>query len=319
MNIVFLDTVTMGGDISSRKIKSMYEDFGMVTLYENTAQDKVSDRIVDADIVVMNKCALRAEALKSAKNLKLICVCATGYDNVDLDYCRNNGIAVCNVRNYSTDSVAQVTVAMALSLVCGLRSYTRYVNSGSYAASGSPNYLLPVYHEISSMKWGIVGMGSIGRKTAEIAKALGAEVVTYTRSDSYGYKSIDIDSLCRECDIISLHVPLSAETRNLINADRLKLMKDSAILINVARGAVVDEEAVADAVISGSIGGIGIDVYSNEPIERNSPYHRLYGMDNVIFTPHMSWGAYEARIRCLEIVRNNIRSFIDGENENRIV
>lgn len=319
MNILFLDTVTMGVDISGNKIISMYEQFGNVTLYEKTMPGEIPDKIKSADIVIMNKCRLTAEVLKTAKKLKLICVCATGYDNVDIEYCRENNITVCNVRGYSTDSVAQVTVAMALSLICGLRQYTRYVNSGNYAASGSPNYLLPVYHELSSMKWGIVGMGAIGGRVAKIAEALGAEVVTYTRSDTRGYASVDIDDLCRSCDIISLHVPLTDKTKHLINADRLKLMKDNAILINVARGAVVDESAVADAIISGSIGGIGIDVYDGEPIARNSPYHKLYGMDNAIFTPHMSWGAYESRMRCLEIVRDNIKSFIDGGYENRIV
>lgn len=319
MKIAFLDLVTLGTDISRQDIIERYSGFGEVFTYDNTSPEQLAERIRDVDVVIMNKCRLNAAALKEAKQLKLICVCATGYDNIDIDYCRGNNIAVANVRGYSTDSVAQVTAAMVLSLLCKLSVYNRYVNNGDYAASGSPNCLTPVYHEISSMKWGIVGMGSIGEKTAKIAEVLGAEVVAYTRSDSRGYKKLDIDELCRECDIITLHVPLNDGTRHLINAERLKLMKKNAVLVNVARGAVVDEKAVADAVIAGEIGGVGIDVYDGEPIAENGPYSKLYGMDNVILTPHMAWGSYESRVRCLDIVKGNIESFVNGGNQNRIV
>ena len=319
MKTVFLDSETMGSDISRNDIISAYKDFGEVIVYEKTNPKQIAERIKDAEIVITNKCRLTAAALEAAKSLKLICVCATGYDNIDIDYCGKNNIAVCNVKGYSTDSVAQVTVSMALALICRLRQYDRYVHTGTYAASGSPNCLLPVYHEVSSMKWGIVGFGSIGQKVAKIADALGAEVVVNTRSEISGYTRLEIDELCRVSDIISLHVPLNDETRHLINAERLGLMKKDAVLINVARGAVVDEAAVAEAVIKGKIGGIGIDVYDGEPIARNSPYRELYGMDNVIFTPHMAWGSYEARVRCLNIIRKNIQSFIDGDNMNRIV
>lgn len=319
MKIVFLDLATMGSDIVRNDIISHYMDFGEVYLYEKTKFDYIAERIEDAEIVITNKCRLNAESLEAAKSLKLICVCATGYDNVDIKYCSENNIAVCNISGYSTDSVAQVTVSMALALICRLRSYDRYVHSGTYAASGSPNCLLPVYHEVSSMKWGIVGLGAIGQKVAKIAEALGAEVVVNTRNNCCDYAQLELNELCRECDIISLHVPLNDETRHMINAELLKMMKKNAVLINVARGAVVDEAAVAEAIITGEIGGIGVDVYDGEPIARNSPYRSLYGMDNVIFTPHMAWGSYESRIRCLDIVRENIKSFIDGGNKNRIV
>lgn len=319
MKIAFLDLITLGSDIGRQDITARYSGFGEVFIYDRTSPEQISERIRDVDVVITNKCRLNAEALKEAKQLKLICVCATGYDNIDIDYCRENNIAAANVKGYSTDSVAQVTAAMVLSLLCRLRVYNSFVNSGSYAASGSPNCLTPIYHEISSMKWGIIGMGSIGEKTAKIAEALGAEVAVYTRSDSRGYKKLDIDELCRECDIITLHVPLNDGTRHLINAERLKLMKKNAILVNVARGAVVDEKAVTEAVIAGEIGGVGIDVYDGEPIAENSPYRKLYGMDNVILTPHMAWGAYESRVRCLDIVKENIESFINGGNQNRVV
>ncbi|MDO5397666.1 MAG: NAD(P)-dependent oxidoreductase [bacterium] len=319
MKIVFLDSATMGSDIGRQKIISGYKDFGEVFIYENTKPTQIAERIKDAYIVITNKCRLNADTLEAAKNLKLICVCATGYDNIDIKYCGINNIAVCNISGYSTDSVAQVTVSMVLALICRLRPYNRYVHSGTYAASGNPNCLLPVYNEISAMKWGIVGLGAIGKKVANVAEALGAEVVVHTRNDSCGYKQLELDELCRVSDIISLHVPLNDETRHMINAERLGMMKKNAVLINVARGAVVDEAAVTEAVITGGISGIGVDVYDGEPIARNSPYRSLYGMDNVIFTPHMAWGSYESRIRCLDIVRENIKSFLNGDNKNRIV
>ena len=193
------------------------------------------------------------------------------------------------------------------------------MHNGNYSKSGKPNYMLPVYHEISSMTWGIVGCGAIGQKVAQIASAFGAKVIVYTRSDSQGYESVDIDELCSRADIITLHVPLSEETKHLINASRLKLMKKNAVLVNVARGAVVDEAAVAEAVIQGKLGGIGIDVYDGEPIAVNSPYTRLYGMNNVILTPHMAWGSYESRIRAVEMVKENIEAFVSGKDLNRIV
>ena len=169
------------------------------------------------------------------------------------------------------------------------------------------------------MTWGIVGCGAIGQKVAQIASAFGAKVIVYTRSDSQGYESVDIDELCSRADIITLHVPLSEETKHLINASRLKLMKKNAVLVNVARGAVVDEAAVAEAVIQGKLGGIGIDVYDGEPIAVNSPYTRLYGMNNVILTPHMAWCSYESRIRAVEMVKENIEAFVSGKDLNRIV
>lgn len=319
MKIVFLDSATVGTDISRQEIISKYRDLGEISIYEKTKQDQVAARIKNFDIIITNKCILNKEVLEEAKNLRLICVCATGYDNVDIKYCKENRIAVCNIKGYSTDSVAQVTVSMVLALICRLRAYNRYVHSGLYAASIRPNCLLPVYHEISNMKWGIVGFGAIGQKVARIAEALGAEVVVHTKHTSSGYKQLELDELCRVSDIITLHVPLNDETRCMIDAEHLAMMKKNAVLINVARGAVVDEAAVTDAVITGAIGGIGIDVYDGEPIARNSPYRNLYGMDNVIFTPHMAWGSYESRVRCLDIVRENIKAFVNGNDKNRVI
>lgn len=319
MKIVFLDFETMGEDITQNMLFDKFEEFGELYFYSLSRGLDIKERIKEANIVITNKCKITKDLLDGAVNLKLICVCATGYDNIDIDECKKRGIAVCNLCGYSTDSVAQTTVAMVLSLAEHLISYNRYVHNGTYASSGKANYLLPVYHEISGMTWGIVGCGTIGMRVAHIAKAFGANVVGCSKGVVAGIKNVDIDELCRISDIITLHVQLTNETKHMINEKRIETMKKNVIIVNVARGAVVDEAAVSRAVIDGRIGGFGVDVYDKEPIARNSPYVKLYGMDNVIFTPHMAWGACEARIRGLKMVRDNIASFLRGEKLNRVV
>lgn len=315
MKITILDKSTLGEDIDLSPIYAL----GEVEAFETTAPDEIAGRLTETDVVVINKIKLNESNLKDAKNLKVISVAATGYDNIDTEYCQNAGIALCNVPGYSTDSVAQVSAAMALSLVTHIKEYEGFVNSGEYSKSGVANKLTPVYHEISSLKWGVVGGGGIGMKVAEIADAIGAEVMICRRKQEGRFPVVDIDTLCKECDIISLHIPLSDETRNLINAQRIASMKKSAIVINTARGAVADEKALADAIKSGSIGGLGVDVYSVEPFPESHPYTEILGYDNVIFTPHMAWGSYEARNRCVRIMAENIKAYFDGETKNRIV
>ena len=316
MKIVMLDTATLGSDMEFSVLKK----YGEVTEYPQTTPENAAERTEMADVVILNKVKANEESLKNAKSLKLICVTATGFDNVDLDYCRKNGIAVCNVKGYSTDSVAQLTAAMALSLVTHLPSFDKYVKDKSYTKSGLHNCLTPVFHEISGMTWGIVGMGEIGRKTAQIAGAFGARVIAYSRTVRNDAEYTDIEDLCRRSDIISLHVPLNAGTENLISRERIALMKKSAVLINAARGAVMDEKAATDAIIGNKIGGLGVDVFSAEPMQSDSPYNQLLDRDNVILTPHMAWGAYEARRRCIEEIAENINAFFNtGERRNRVV
>lgn len=315
MKITVLDKSTLGEDIDLSPIYAL----GEVKEYETTAPDEVADRIKVADVVIINKIKLNEMNLKDAESLKLICIAATGYDNIDIAYCRNAGIAVCNVPGYSTDSVAQVTLAMALSLVTHLKEYEHCVTSGEYTKSGIANKLTPVYHELSSLTWGVVGGGGIGMKVAEIAEAFGCKVMICRRKQEGRFPLADIDTLCRNCDIISLHIPLSDETRNLINADRIASMKKNAIVINTARGAVTDEKALADAIKTGKIGGLGVDVYSVEPFGAEHPFNEILGYDNVCLTPHMAWGSYEARNRCVGKIAENIESFFKGEEKNRIV
>lgn len=315
MKIVILDKSTLGADIDLSPIHLL----GETTEYETSLPNEIEERVRFADVVITNKLKLNKSNLESAKNLKLICVAATGYDNIDTDYCKQKGIALCNVPGYSTNSVAQVSVAMALYLVNKIGVYRDFVNSGKYTALGLANYLIPVYHELAGMTWGVVGGGGIGTRVAEVAKALGCNVLMCRRKKEGEFTLADIDTLIEKSDIISLHIPLNDSTRNLINAQRIAKMKSNAILINTARGAVTDEEALANAVKAGKIGGIGVDVYSVEPFNDAHPFSSLLENENVVLTPHMAWGAYESRMRCVEIIAENIKCFFGGEHQNRIV
>ena len=314
MKIVILDSGTLGADIDLNPIREL----GEVTEYKQTPPDQIGKRLCDAEVAILNKCKLNAESLADAKDLRLICVAATGYDNIDVAYCRERGIALCNVPGYSTDSVAQLSVAMALSLVTHLGEFRSFVHSGEYSRSASANRLEPVYHEIAGLSWGVVGGGGIGSKVAEIAKALGCRVLLCRRKPDDRYETADIDRICRECDVISLHVPLSGETRGMISRERIASMKDGAVLVNTARGAVCDEAAVADAIVSGKLGAFGCDVYSKEPFGLDHPFSAILDRPNVCLTPHMAWGSYEARQRCVRRIAENVREFYAGKIHNRI-
>lgn len=314
MKIVFLDALTLGEDIDLRS----FSELGDVKIYGSSNDSEVMERTLDCDVVITNKIKLGEHNLNSAKDLKLICVTATGFDNIDVEYARARGIGVCNVVGYSSSNVAQITVGFVLSLINKSEEYRNSVRSGVYSNGNSANILSPTYHEIEGRKWGIVGYGNIGKRVARIAEALGCEVLVNKRQKVDEYKCVDIETICRECDIITLHTPLNDGTRNLIDGEKIKLMKEEVILVNVARGAVMDERAVAEAVKSGRIAGFACDVYSAEPFSESHPYYGIKDENNVILTPHMAWGSYEARVRLLSEVRKNIECFFDGKIRNRI-
>lgn len=314
MNIVILDAKTLGDDIDLSAVCEL----GNTTIYDNISQNDVENAIKDCDVVILNKLKLNETNLKNAKNLKLICVTATGYDNIDIDYCKSRGIAVCNVVGYSSDSVAQLTVAMALSLCTNLSEYTEFVNDGSYTKSGVANKLTPAFYEMRDKIWGVVGLGAIGRQVANVASALGCKVIAYKRTPDTNIPCCNLSYLFKKADIISIHLPLSDETRGIVNKELISSMKENAILINVARGAVTDEKALADALLENKIGGIGIDVYSCEPFSEEHPFYQLLGNKRALLTPHMAWGAFEARTRCFEQVLENIKAFFAGEIRNRL-
>lgn len=314
MRIAVLDSATLGDDVDL----SCFDALGEVSLYKTTSDAELSERVANAECVIINKVKMNAENINKAPSLRLICVAATGFDNVDIEYCREKGIGVCNVVGYSTDSVAQVTLAMVLSLATKLSEYTKFVETGSYTKSGVANKLTPVYHELAGKKWGVVGLGNIGGKVARVAEAIGCKVVAYKRMPTPEFECVDIETLCRECDIITVHTPLNDGTRNLISKERIAEMKAGAIVINVARGLVCDENALAEAAKAGKI-MLGVDVYSIEPFPENHPYAEIVKLPNVCLTPHMAWGAYEARSRCMQEIAENIKSYKNGEKRNRLV
>lgn len=314
MKITLLDAATLGYDMDFDKLGR----FGELEVYQTTPSDKIEERISNSDIVIVNKVRLDGAVLKNARRVRLICEAATGYDNIDIAWCAAHGIAVSNVVGYSSDSVAQITVATVLSLVSHLNEYSNFVSDGSYSRSGVATRISPTYHEISGAVWGIVGYGNIGRRVAEVAKALGCQVIVCKNTPVEGVECVDINELCKRSDIITLHTPLNDSTRGLIGREQIGLMKKTAIVVNESRGAVVDEEALAEAVKDGRIAGLGSDVYSVEPFSESHPYYEIKDRENVCFTPHMAWGAYEARERCLNEISKNILAFINGNRRNRV-
>ena len=317
MKIVLLDTATMGSDMEF----SCIERLGECVKYENTLSGEVSERIKDADVVVINKVQLGREVLKEAKNLKLICVFAIGYNNVDIEYCRENNIRVRNVPGYCVESVCQHTFALLFMLMENMRYYDDFVKNGSYSKSGVANHLGKPFFEIAGKKWGIIGMGAIGRAVADCAAAFGAEVCYCSISGAVRrekYENVDLTTLLTECDIISIHAPLNEKTMHLIGEKELKMMKRTAYIVNVGRGAVIDEKALAEAIDNGIIGGAALDVFTTEPPEATSPIMNVKNKERIVYTPHTAWSSVEARKRCISMTADNIAAFVKGESRNDV-
>ena len=313
MNVTVFDKASIGMDLDYSPLSA----YGKLTVYETSTPAEVKARLDGCEVAVINKVKLSAEVLSSADRLKLICIFATGYDNIDVVYCREHGIAVCNVVGYSTESVAQLTIAMALSLCSYLPTYTAATASGWYSHQSSPNLLVPVYHELCGKTWGIIGYGNIGKKVAQIARAFGCRVLAYKRCPD-SPECTDLETLLRKSDVISLHTPLNEQSRGMIGSEQLCMMDKKPIVINVARGAVWDEAAVAQALIAGKISGLGCDVFSTEPFPTEHPFFEIKDRPDVCLTPHMAWASFEARERCLDEICQNIDAFQKGEQRNRV-
>ncbi len=318
MRIVVLERNSAGTDISME----CFLDFGDVTFYPNTITvEEVRERVKNADIVIANKSPFCEETLKDAKNLKLICELATGYDNCDLAYCKSRGIKVVNVVDYSTAMVAQHTFTLALALSQKLPYYDTYVKSGAYSAQDRfSNFDVPFY-ELEGKTWGIVGMGNIGRRVAQIATAFGCKVIFHSvtgKSKCKDYLMVDKNTLLTESDFLSLHCPLSELTRDFIDREALRRMKKTAVLINVARGRVVNNTALYEALEAEEIQAAGLDVVEREPLEASNPLSRLQDSNRLIITPHLAWASVEARTRCVEGVYKNIEAFLRGEDRNLV-
>ena len=315
MKIVILERNSAGLDIPMEPFYRL----GEVTEYANTVTDQAAERIRDAEIIVANKVRLNEETLKDAPNVKLICLFATGYDNVDLKYCSRRGIKVANVRNYCTPAVAQHTFTMALWLLEKMSFYDNYVKSGTYGAQDRFSNFDEPFYELEGKNWGIIGMGGIGHKVASIAKAFGCHVIFYSasgQSTCTEYERVEFDELLHRSDILSLHCPLSDRTRNLIDLTALRKMKKSAILINVARGPVVNNADLYTALEEGSIAAAGLDVLEQEPITADNPLGKIKDSTKLIITPHMSWASTESRFRLIEETAKNIEAFLKGEDRN---
>lgn len=319
MNIVVLERNSVGPDIPV----DCFEELGTVTYYRNTVtMEEVKERVKDADIIVANKSPMCEESLKDAPNVKLICEFATGYDNCDLAYCKSRGIRVTNVVDYCSAMVAQHTFALALALSQQLPHYDNYVKSGAYSAQDRfSNFDIPFY-ELEGKTWGIVGMGNIGKRVARIATAFGCKVIFHSvtgKSTVTEYPQVDKDTLLRESDFLSLHCPLSDLSRNFIDKEALEKMKPTAYLVNVARGPVVNNTDLYEALEAGKLAGAGLDVLEKEPLQLTNPLSRIKDSNKLIITPHLAWGSVEARMRCVEGVYDNIKAFQRGEERNVVI
>ncbi|MCR4778396.1 MAG: D-2-hydroxyacid dehydrogenase, partial [Lachnospiraceae bacterium] len=301
MKIVFLDVASMGKDLDY----SRFYDLGDVVMYDYTKEDEIAGRVADADVVVTNKMLINEKTVGDAANLKLVCVTATGTNNLDKEFLYRRGIEWRNVAGYSTETVAQHTFALLFWLIEKLPYYDEYVKSEKYVNDMQFTHFTNVFHEISGKTWGIIGLGEIGRRVAGLAKVFGCNVIYYSTSGKNhnpDYKEVDFDTLLRESDIISVHAPLNSDTEGLMDADAFDKMKNTALFINVGRGPIVDEAALADAIEAGKIAGAGLDVLTKEPMAEDNPLRRIKDSVRLIITPHIAWAGVEARTRLMSIV-----------------
>lgn len=314
MKITVLDGYGMNpGDLSWKGL----EELGDVTVYPRTSPDKVVERSRDAEILLTNKVVIGRETIAALPKLRYVGVLATGYNVVDVDAAREHGVTVTNVPAYSTDSVVQMTLSHILNITGRVAHYARLNREGRW--SGNPDFCYwdTPLTELSGKTIGIVGLGNIGMKVASMARCLGMDVFALTGKDSAtlpdGIQKTTLDGLLGVSDVLTLHCPLTEKTRNMINAETIGRMKHGAILINTGRGPLVDEQAVADALVSGQLGGYGADVMCSEPPSADNP---LFSAPNAFITPHIAWATLEARQRLMDTAVANVRMFIAGNPQN---
>ena len=310
MKIVLTDAKTVTqGDLSLKPL----EEFGEVVVNELTAYDDIAETVRDADMIICNKTPLNSDTLRYATHLKYIGLFATGYNNIDTAYCRERGITVCNAGSYSTDAVCQHTFALILECLNRTGSYNSFVHDGGWKNSSTFSPFVFPLNEISGKTLGIIGYGSIGKAVERVALAFNMKTLKVRRHGEDDPGFVDLDTLLGESDIVTVHCPLNDSSYRMINTDSIAKMKDGAIFINTARGGVMDEQAVAQALKSGKLAYAGIDVLETEPMDRDCP---LCGIENCIITPHIAWAPMETRIRLMGIVCDNIRAFLNGDPVN---
>ena len=309
MKILFLDRKTIGEDLDLEK----FNDFGEVVMYDFSSPEEVPDRVKDADIIILNKVPINETTIYSAEKLKLVCITATGTNNLDKEYLDKRGIAWRNVAGYSTESVVQHTFAMIFYLFEKLAYYDSYVKEDRYINDKMFTHFAEGFHELSGKTWGIIGLGNIGRRVADVAKAFGCNVQYFSTSgknNNKDYKQVGLDELLSYSDIVSIHAPLDDNTLHLIDKNALSKMKKSAFLINVGRGPIIVEEDLAWALDNNVIAGAGLDVLDVEPMSENNPLRNIKDSKKLIITPHIAWASIEARRRLMDIIYGQIEEFL---------
>ncbi len=308
MKLVFLDAKTLGDDISLDRFK----EFGEVEVYPSTSPSQTLQRVKDADVVITNKVVIDRAIMKKS-NLKLICVAATGMNNIDLESAKELEIEVKNVAGYSTTSVVQLTFALALSLINNISYFDNYSKSkDGWQRSDVFTHFTPTFFDISGKTWGIIGLGTIGSEVAKVASAFGANIIYYSTSgknQNNNYKRVEFKELLKTSDIISIHAPLNSDTKNLINSTNLPLLKDNVILLNLGRGGIINEKELANFMDKSNI-LVGLDVVESEPIKSDNPLLNIKNKNNLLLTPHLAWASVESRKRLVEGIYQNIKDFL---------
>lgn len=308
MKIVFLDSKTIGDDIDLNCL----EKLGELEKYDYSTQEEAYERTKDADVVIVNKVEVNESSIGGAEHLKLVCVTATGTNNLDKEYLDKRNIAWRNVAGYSTETVAQHTFAMLFFLLEKLSYYDTYVKSEKYVNDVTFTHFANVFHELYGKTWGIIGLGAIGRRVADIAKLFGCKVIYYSTSgknNNPDYERVSFEELLAQSDIVSIHAPLDENTQGLMDMSAFEKMKNTAILINVGRGPIINEQALADALNSGKIAAAGLDVLSKEPMSEENPLRFIKNSEKLVITPHIAWASIEARNRLVALVAKNIEEY----------
>ncbi len=311
MKLALLDAETLGSDLDL----SPLEAFGELEIYDITMPEERIDNIDDADVIITNKVIIDKEIMEAAPRLKLICIAATGMNNIDLEAAADLGIAVKNVAGYSTQSVTQHTFAMLLHIMEKMEYYSLYARGGAWSQSPIFTHLEQPFHEITGKRWGIIGMGAIGQNVARIATAFGAQIVYHSTSGAntdQPYPHLELDKMLSTSEIVSIHAPLNDQTKNLINSDNLPLLKNGAILLNLGRGGIIDEKALAAELDRREIYA-GLDVLETEPIPAYSPFLHIRHPERLLLTPHIAWASVESRQKLLDGIVRNIEEFL-GKN-----
>lgn len=309
MKLVFLDTKTIGEDIDL----SAYDALGEVVKYGFSTLEEIPERVKDADVLIVNKIAINEQTIGTAKNLKLVCVTATGTNNLDKEYLKKRGIAWRNVAGYSTESVTQHTFALLFYLLEKIRYYDDYVKDEKYINDTVFTHFAEHFNEVNGKTWGIIGLGTIGRRVADIAKAFGARVIYYSASRSpaqEGYEQVDFETLLTTSDIVSVHAPLNEYTKDLMDREAFAKMKKTAIFLNLGRGPIVVEQDLYEALETGEIAAAGLDVLCEEPMSETNPLAKIKDSKKLIITPHIAWASVEARNRLMQIIVEQIREFL---------